>query len=247
MYEVKTIENFSGPLEKLLELIELKKLDITTISLADVTADFLSYVENLKKTIATSHDDGDDDSTSSRVLADFLVVAAQLLLIKSKALLPDLVLSQEEEESIVDLERRLRIYGELKPMFALLKTTWTNATPSFSREFFKDIPVVFYPPKDVSPMHLHGALENLFALLGTLFVETEKIARSLITLEDKISEIFSRVSSGITRFSHILTEKTREESIVLFLALLHLLRDQTVTVKQDGMFGDIEIEKQSVV
>ena len=112
MYQVKVLD-FAGPMEKLLELIEAKKLDITRISLAEVTADFLKYIHSLTKTDKTQT--GAEDfsvsqrsvgvsprlvGVSPRVLADFLVVASQLILIKSKAILPDVELSEEEEESI---------------------------------------------------------------------------------------------------------------------------------------------------
>ena len=88
-YEFKT-EQFSGPIEKLLELIEEKKMEITELNLADVTADFLKYLEKL-------------ESVESRLLADFIVVASKLLLIKSKAILPGLPITEEEEKDIKDL------------------------------------------------------------------------------------------------------------------------------------------------
>ena len=72
-YEVK-LDKFSGPLEKLLELIEEKQLEITLVNLAQVTGDFLEYLKNL-----------DEDSKHPSILADFVVIASRLLLIKSKA------------------------------------------------------------------------------------------------------------------------------------------------------------------
>ena len=98
MYELK-LKQFSGPIEKLLELIEEKKLNITELNLAEVTADFLNYLKTVEK-------------LDPKALADFLVVAAKLLLIKSKALLPDLKLTQEEETEIKDFTRRLIICKE---------------------------------------------------------------------------------------------------------------------------------------
>ena len=97
MYEVK-INQFSGPLEKLLELIEEKKMEITALSLAEVTGGFFNYVKRVE---------GDIDP---KILADFLVVAAKLVLIKSKALLPGLELTQEEELDIKDLENEGLFY-----------------------------------------------------------------------------------------------------------------------------------------
>ena len=101
MYEVK-INQFSGPLEKLLELIEEKKMEITALSLAEVTGGFFNYVKRVESDI------------DPKILADFLVVAAKLVLIKSKALLPGLELTQEEELDIKDLEQAAKYGGFLK-------------------------------------------------------------------------------------------------------------------------------------
>src|SRR4051812_15045342 len=102
MYELK-IGEFSGPLEKLLELIEAQKMDVSEVSMAKVTDDFLKYLETLK----------DPDSAIAvfpadlRVLADFISIASRLIFLKSKYLLPGLALSDEEEADIKDLEERL--------------------------------------------------------------------------------------------------------------------------------------------
>lgn len=239
MYQVQTQE-FVGPLDKLLELIEEKRLDITRISLAEVTADFIVYVQDMQARV--SADSQKDQSQSARILADFLVVASHLLLIKSKALLPDLELTQEEEEGIFDLERRLKLYSDIKPLFALVKKTWGMSTQSFSREFLSHIPSIFYPASNATPDALAHALGKLLQSLGTFVVEQETIERQLFSLEEKITELSQMLLKGISRFSQIAESKSRGEVIVLFLALLHLLRDQTLTVRQDNLFGEMQME-----
>jgi len=89
-YEVK-LEQFTGPLNKLLELIEARKLEITALNLAEVTEDFINYIRSLEK------------GADPEILADFIVVASRLILIKSKTLLPSLELTEEEEGEIKDL------------------------------------------------------------------------------------------------------------------------------------------------
>lgn len=246
MYQVRT-SDFSGPLEKLLEFIETKKLDITTFSLAQVTGDFLSHIDSLKNEIKEAEHSEDETTKDNllRMLADFLVVAAQLILIKSKSLLPQIQLSQEEEEGIYDLEKRLKIYSQLKPIFSLVKKTWTEAEPSYSRAMLSSIPTVFYPPKNVDVSKMRSALEKLLNTVGSLFLEKETIQRHLYSLEDKISEVSRKITEGISKFSEIISSKTKEEAIVLFLALLHLLRENTMTVSQSDLFGDISIQKSS--
>src|SRR3989338_1435977 len=99
-YELK-LNDFAGPLDKLLELIEGKKLEITKVNLAEVTADFVAYIKTI-------------DNLHPKFLADFVAIASKLILIKSHTLLPSLLLSKEEEVEMRDLEDRLRLYKEFK-------------------------------------------------------------------------------------------------------------------------------------
>jgi segregation and condensation protein A len=100
LFIVKT-QSFEGPLDLLLELIEKKKLFISDISLAQVTDDFIEHIKNM----------GDIAIGES---AHFILVASTLLLIKSKSLLPSLVLTEEEQGDIRNLEARLKIYKRIK-------------------------------------------------------------------------------------------------------------------------------------
>lgn len=229
-YELK-LEQFSGPLEKLLELIEEKKLDITEISLAKVTADFIDYVKGL----------GDVDRG---ILADFLVVAAKLLLVKSKALLPEVALTEEEKEDIKDLEAKLRLYKEFKEGAKMLGGLWHNRESAYGRPLFLNRPPVFFPPPGLGASQLVGALEKLARDLKEALPETQAIKRAVITLEEKIAELANRITQGIREnFKDITKERSREEVIVLFLALLHLVKERILHIDQAGYFSDIIITK----
>src|SRR3989344_4119781 len=96
MHYTFKLEEFEGPLELLLKLIEDEKLDITTISLAKVSDQYLAYIKN-------------EEELPSEEVADFLVVAAKLIYVKSKYLLPALQLEEEDGE---DLEQQLKIFRE---------------------------------------------------------------------------------------------------------------------------------------
>lgn len=242
-YQVK-MESFSGPLDKLLELIEGKKMDIARISLAAVTADFLKYVDELKGSINKEMTHADDDNVedeSLRILADFLVVAAQLILIKSKAILPDMEVSQEEEEGMYDLEKRLKIYSEIKPMIAALRDFWISSEQSFSRQMFLGVGPVFFPPKNLELAQMMASLDLILRSLGSFNLEEEKIKKQVFTLEEKIKEISERISLSITKFSEVIVSKTKEEAVILFLALLHLLRDNKLSASQTSDFGEIDM------
>jgi segregation and condensation protein A len=95
-YTVKT-SGYEGPFELLLELIEKRKLFVNDIAIATVTDDFLSYIKA-------------SENRSPSYISAFIVVAATLLLIKSRSLLPNFNLTQEEKEEVGALERRLTMY-----------------------------------------------------------------------------------------------------------------------------------------
>jgi segregation and condensation protein A len=234
-YELK-LEQFSGPIEKLLGLIEERKMEITDLNLAEVTADFLNYVNGLKN-------GGEEAKTiDSRILADFIVIASQLLLIKSKALLPNLELTGEEENEIKDLENRLQFYKQFKPAMGYLKKLWENGGVSVSRPLFSGLPAVFYPAKNIKIEELQKLIREIFESFQQLAEKSQTVKSSLITLEEKIEEIMKRLGPDLN-FGELTREKPRAEIVVLFLALLHLLAKQLIKVEQKSKFSDIMIEK----
>ncbi len=264
-YEVRT-EQFEGPLEKLLELIEAKKMEITQLNLAMVTDDFLRYLESLKKRrskVDAGANSGTDsnaahnetrpeglverkDEAEVKILADFLVVASRLLLIKSKALLPELELSAEEEEDIKDLEKRLKFYSEFKPAVVSLKKLSEGKTALFSRPLLLGRPAIFYPSPSATINTLHRAMENIFQTLQQMSLEFQTIEPVLIKLEEKIEEIVGKIQQGIRHFGHLIKEKSRQEIVVMFLALLHLLREQSIEAEQKEKFSEIVIRKKDI-
>ena len=235
-YELK-LEQFTGPIDKLLGLIEERKMDITELSLAEVTADFLNYLNSLKNA------NGEAGNMDSRILADFIVVASQLLLIKSKALLPSLQLTSEEEKDVKDLQNRLYFYQQFKPAMGYLKKLWEQNNISISRPLFSGRPAFFYPAENIKINDLHKLVKEIFEAIQQLSEKSQTIKSSLISLEEKIEEIMNRLEPDLN-FGKLAKEKPRSEIIVLFLALLHLLAKQLIRVEQKKGFSDILIEKR---
>lgn len=233
-YEVK-LEQFTGPLDKLLQLIEEKHLDVTEVSLAEVTADFINYIQSLGQ------------KAEPRILADFLAVAAQLVLIKSKVLLPSLELTQEEEIDIHQFEARLKLYQEFKQAAARIFNLWNRKHIALSRPLFFALGdrAIFYPPKKLAVNDFAEALNKLLATLKEFLPEaTQKIKQRVITLESKINELANRLQEAAEQsFKSLSQSQSREEIVVLFLALLHLLRDRLINVEQKGQFSDIILRK----
>lgn len=229
-YEVK-MGTFSGPLEKLLELIEGRKMEITRVNLAEVTADFVAYVQKL-------------GAIDPRILSDFIAIAAKLILIKSHALLPSVPLAEDEERDIADLEHRLLMYRECKQAERLLAAQW-GKSPLFARQFFTGHAHTFCVSEPIAPADLERALLPLIEELSAVVQKYERGEIALVNLEEKIRELIERVDKmSRTSFNELTKGRKKGEIIVLFLALLHLVRARSLSGEQEGEFGDIILEKR---
>lgn len=233
-----TNARYQGPIEKLVELIEQKKLSITEVSLAEVTGDFLAYVATLE------HEAG-ESAGRAELLADFLVIASRLILIKSKALIPSFELTAEEAEDIRDLEVRVRLYRALKDAQPHLRNGWRVAPQMATRELFSSEPIVFYPPPNLTVAMLAEAAAGIAGELTRLIRPLEKVTATIIHLKEKIEEVVARVEERAFTFGELVRGKSRREAVVLFLALLHLVKSALVSVAQPAHFGDIRIAKRA--
>lgn len=241
IYEL-SVEQYKGPLDKLLELIEGKKMEVTRFSLVAVTGEFLTYIEELKK-----KEKEDERGATSQLLADFLVIASRLLLIKSKALLPALPLSEEEEGEIFDLETRLKIYQEIKNSQLLIRNNWSVLPNMWSREFLMTREAVFYPPAGIKADDLKSSIMKLVGELEKIFKPVATLRKEIINLKAKIEEIISRLTEVPLKFNDISGGRGRNELVALFLAVLHLIKEQLVDVEQESRFGEILIAKKPPV
>ncbi len=230
MYEL-SFDYYQGPIEKLLELIEGKKLEVTVVSLSEVTAGFFDYLEKIERAGA-----------GNGIIADFLSVASKLLLIKSKSILPSLILSEEEEEDIKGLETRLKIYQEFRQAKAYVKEMWSEGELMATREFLKGAAQSFYPPKACAPSDFVSAIQRVVGEIEKFMKPVVKVKNEIISLKKKIEEVFSRLTKDPVNFKN-LHGGGKKEVVVLFLAVLHLIRQQLIDVEQDGQFSDILVTK----
>jgi segregation and condensation protein A len=251
-YELK-LEKFSGPLEKLLELIEEQKMDVSEVSMAHVTDDFLKYLETLTKEKKSIGDRVDLFREDLRLVADFISVASRLVFLKSKYLLPGIALGEEEEADIRDLEHRLKMYQELKPALRIVAKLWRESHHSYSRPYFlgrggglAEGQKVFYPGGNVTARALATAANRIFETIKTYELETETIKEKIVTLEEKIVEVLARMErEGNFEISGSRRSASRADIILIFLAVLHLARDEQVALRQNGIFSDIIVEKRT--
>lgn len=242
-YELE-LENFKGPLEKLLELIEERKLEITDISLAQVTEDFLRYLKSLAK-----EGREDEREVRLRLVADFVVVASQLVFIKSKSLLPGFSLTQEEQAEIKELEERLKWYREFRPALRHLNRLWRGGARSWSRPYFLhmrgEASSVFYPGRNLREDVLLEGLRRIFEGFERIALENQTLKEKIVSLEEKIAEVVGTLKK-IERatFKTLSGTVSRAEVIITFLAILHLAREKLVLLEQAGHFSDIIVKKK---
>ena len=231
-YNVQT-PVYEGPLDLLLNLIERAELDITSVSLATVTDQYLAYINSLEQINADE-------------ISAFIVIAAKLLQIKSEALLPrPPVRMPGEEDAGRSLVDQLKLYKRFKEIGG-----WLNSQQHANlRTYLRIAP----PPKVEPKLDLSNlTLEKLVTAAHVAFAkEKEKqplgviIAPPRITIRDKI-DLISKTLKEVehSTFSALLnSDASRLEVVVTFLALLELIKRYRVAAHQEGLFNDIEIDR----
>lgn len=232
-YKVKT-KVFEGPLDLLLDLVSKRKLFVNDISLAEVTDDFIKYIEE--------HEDFPIGES-----AEFIVVASTLMLIKSKSLLPMIELSQEEETSIKDLEDRLSAYAKVKELSVTLKSMFGRKI-IFDKTPTKSALIVFSPDKDTNLPSLLESLQRVIEALPKKESLPKVTVKKIMSLEEMIEKLSERISSASKMnfkdfhgHSGPLTYEKKVSIIVGFLAMLELVKRGVVRVTQEES-GEIEME-----
>ncbi|PIZ77949.1 MAG: hypothetical protein COY02_04355 [Parcubacteria group bacterium CG_4_10_14_0_2_um_filter_41_6] len=231
MYKIK-IQDFEGPLNLLLKLIEQEKLDITKVSLANIVDQYLARIDEMGERLSTAE------------LADFLVVASRLLVIKSHVLLPSL---SADDESVDDLEHQLKMYKAYRDAANQVRNMINKNRFSFARQRIKLArEVEFSAPKKLSANMLSAVLRDLIAQLQkTMTCLPKKTITKIASLTERISnlrDILRKVQKiGFKDF--IKSAKNRAEVVVSFLALLELAKQRHLVAEQNDE-GDILITKQ---
>jgi segregation and condensation protein A len=231
-YTVQT-DTYEGPLDLLLDLIERAELDITTLSLAAVTEQYLDYLHKLEE-------------TQPEEISAFLVIAAKLIQIKSEALLPrPPELKPGEEDVGAALVEQLRLYKRFKEIANVLHERDVQNLHTYLR--------LAPPPKIEGKLDLTGitiadlleAAKEVYAKEGEKQALGTVITAPKVTIREKIDLISKKF--GVTQhtsFKELLGENpTRVEIVVTFLALLELVKRYRVSARQENLFTDIEIER----
>jgi segregation and condensation protein A len=230
MYVLK-LQQFEGPFDLLIDLIENKKLSINEVSLSRIFDGYMEYLKELNHFPVGE-------------VASFIAIAATLMLIKSRSLLPSLKLTEEEEADIKDLETRLNLYNKYREIAKTLEKIFGKKI-IFAREPFAGVPDVFIEPRGLNREKLGQILKILISGLPKKEILPETSVKKTISLEQKIEDLVGRLKERVSMcFSDITNPGCDKVDIIVnFLAVLELMRRGMLVATQENNFSEIEISK----
>ena len=236
-YAIK-IENFEGPIELLCTLIEKNKMSIYDINLSEITDQYIEYINQMER-------------MNLEVTSEFLVMASTLLYLKSRKLLPN---KQEEEEEITEEEliRRIIEYKKYKDITTKLRENFN----AFSNRFYNLGEEIKLPKQELEVTYEPEKIPEVYAdLIERNEVKLNKNAKNIekialtenYTVASKLKDMFKElIRNKKFVFNKLFSIKkhNKNEVVTAFTGLLELSRRSKVITEQEGLFGDIMVEKK---
>lgn len=239
------VADFEGPFALLLHLIKKNKMDIYNVEIYKVTNQYLEYL-NTRKVM------------DLEITSEFIVVAATLIEIKSKNLLPKVKVEEEENEEDIEIKlmERLIEYKRFKAVSEFFNDKYVSSGEVFSKkpEVIEEIKPekvdnddIF---KNITLLDLYNIynkiLENYREKQNKVNVVQKKIYVDKYKVEDKMEELLKKFNSvEVIEFNNLMKESScKLETVVIFLALLELIKIRTIQVFQDENFSNILIKRR---
>lgn len=232
------LENFEGPLDLLLKLIDKAKIDIYDIPISEITEQYISFIYTM-------------EDLNLEIASDFLIMASTLLEIKSRTLLPiEKDVDEEEEDPREELVLRLLAYKKFKEAALELKEYKNIESGSFYKpgedlSFYEDIEenIDFYNLK-----LLTRALNNILRKRGMekKDIDIKEIKREEYSIKECLEDILEKVNKNANiKFTDLFYEdSSKSEIITYFLSVLELTKQKAVFIFQDEAFTDLFISKR---
>lgn len=230
-----SLENFQGPLDLLLHLIEKNEIDVYNIPIALITEQYLEYLQ----TIQLLNLEG---------VGDFLVMAATLMQIKAKMLLPQnddqpVSEAEDEEDPRLELARKLIEYKKIKEAAFLLQELECKQLQVYTRSGgeFADQKYAL-PGNPLRNLSIWDLMEAFKVIIESLEKqELQAVPKQVVSVRQRMNEILDLIAlEGKVGFKKVFFEvKTKIGLITCFLAVLELIRLRRIAVLQDVLFGEI--------
>ena len=239
-YEIK-IDNFEGPIDLLLYLIEKNKMKIEEINLTEITDQYVEYLEEMEK-------------MNLEIASEFLVMASTLLYLKSKNLLPK---QEESEEELTEEEliKRIIEYKKYKSISQIFREKYNM----YSNRIYKQPENVLLPKQELETKYDSKIIPEVYQnLVERTSVRLNKDAKNIekialvehYTVADKVKEMFRvLIKQKKFIFNKLFSLKTsnKQEVVTAFSGLLELSRRDKVQTNQEELFGDIYVEKRKKI
>ncbi|RCW64866.1 segregation/condensation protein A [Saliterribacillus persicus] len=234
-YEVK-LDAFEGPLDLLLHLVNQFEVDIYDIPVAEITSQYLSYIHTMQ-------------TLELNIASEYLVMAATLLEIKSKLLLPNQTIDDDEMENYEEdprdeLMRRLIEYRKYKEAASHLKEKELEATQIYTRPPMQLTSEKKSPPMEKGEVNLYDMLQAMGKIMERKKwnqpMETT-IKRTEIQIKDRMQEIRAYLyeqTNGIM-FTQLFPYPTKSHIVVTFMAILELMKLDQIYCRQKQHFEEI--------
>lgn len=231
------LEDFEGPLDLLLHLIRVSKVDIYKVNIKDIIDQYLEFINNIDKY--------DIDSSS-----EYLVMASELVHLKSRMLINKELGDEEEEEdyeiqSVEDLRDRIIQYEKYKNMTDAFRELEENRgdyytkVPENLNEYADNENVI----NNVDINELINAFLEIQKRINLKKPVTTKVTRKEYSVKEKIAEIRDLLKNKKRiEFGELFDIITKENLVVTFLSLLDMSKNNEISIKQDKMFSTIVIE-----
>jgi segregation and condensation protein A len=223
------LEAFSGPLDLLLYLIKKNNLDILDIPIAEITRQYISYIDLMK-------------DLQLELAAEYLVMAATLAEIKSRMLLPRAVTDEEEDDPRAELVRRLQEYERFKNAAENI-----DIMPRVERDIFiarSDIPdlKIDRPQPEVDLHDIIMAFKDVMKRLN--LQASHHIQREPLSIRERMTTILSSLkTNNFIEFPALFTkEEGRQGVVVTFIAVLELIRESLIKIVQNEPFAPLHIK-----
>jgi segregation and condensation protein A len=225
-----TIPKFEGPLDLLLFLIRKNEMDITDISIASITKQYMGYIETMQV-------------LNLEFAGDYILMASTLMNIKSQMLLPtaEPLPLEEIEDPRADLVKRLQAYQAVKDAASELKQMEFEAAHFLPRAFFPEMSSKELEDISMGEVTLVDFLEAFRRSISKWETVVHRVAANTINLEEMITRIIRRLGNAEkVSWKELFTEASdRLERILILLSLLEMSRLQQVSLKQTRAFGNL--------
>ena len=226
------LEAFEGPLDLLLYLIKRQNLDILEVPIADITQQYMSYIDMMQ-------------TLNIEIAAEYLLMAAMLAEIKSRMLLPRPESLDEEDDPRAELVRRLQEYERFKQAAQDI-----DELPRVGRDVYltdAELPELQQdrPVPEVNLRDLLMAFKD--AMARSEMYSHHQIQKEALSVRERMSKVLEKLNADdFTDYTSLFTiEEGRRGVVVTFLAILELMKEQLIELVQSEAFASIHVKAVS--